>query len=108
MTSLTTQKQGRITARVPQTVQERLQQAADLMGATLNQFLVEAAVEKAEKIIERERMIALFRQDAAMFVKLLDNPGKPNKALSKALERYKKKVISGDVNTNAGLDTLAI
>ena len=44
----------RVSARVPQQVYEILAQAAEATGATLNQFLVQSAYEKAQKIIEDE------------------------------------------------------
>lgn len=47
---------GRITARVPLAVQEILKTAATLTGATLNQFVVQAALREAERIIEQERV----------------------------------------------------
>ncbi|MEO7497431.1 MAG: DUF1778 domain-containing protein, partial [Massilia sp.] len=49
----TTKERDRITARVSQPIARKLQEAADLSGATLNQFLIQAALEKAEKIIDR-------------------------------------------------------
>ncbi len=42
----------RVSARVPDHVYHTLIQAADLMGATINQFLVQSAMEKAQKVIE--------------------------------------------------------
>ena len=54
----------RITARMPARVRARLERAADLSGATGNQFLVQAAIEKAEQIIERERQTLLSERDA--------------------------------------------
>ena len=44
-------KNERITARVSEQVKETLSSAAEIMGATLNQFLIQAALEKAENII---------------------------------------------------------
>lgn len=82
---------GRITARVSHPVVEKLQEAADLTGATVNQFLVQAALEKAEMIIDRERTIRFSREDAAMLINMLENPSKPNAALTSAFERYKNK-----------------
>ncbi len=96
---------GRITARVPQPVADTLQHAADLSGATLNQFVVQSALEKARAIIageERERVIHLSSKDAAAFVRMIENPPKPNKALAKAMARYKKKVNDGALDTTAG------
>ena len=67
--TLTTQERGRITARVPQNVQDTLQQAADLLGATLNQFVVQAALNEAQRVIERGRVIHLSGNDAAFYRK---------------------------------------
>lgn len=103
MTSVA-EERGRITARVPLAVQEKLQEAADLVGATVNQFVVQSALEKAEQIIDRETMIGLTRRDAAMLIDLLENPPKPNAALKRALERYKGKIENGKLRSTAGQD----
>lgn len=79
---------GRITARVPQHVEEVLQQAADLVGATLNQFVVQAALARAEEVIERERTIRLSGDTAEWFFNLLDNPPPPAPGLVEAFKRY--------------------
>ncbi len=86
-----TENRDRITARVSQPIATKLQMAADLVGATLNQFLVQAAVEKADKIIDHERAIHFNQKDAALFIQMLDNPPPPNAALKRAFERRKKK-----------------
>jgi uncharacterized protein (DUF1778 family) len=95
-------ERGRITARVSQSVQEKLQAAADLQGATLNQFVVQSALEKADRIIDREMTISLTRRDAAMLIAMLENPSKQNAALLSAFERYKNKVKNGSLRSNAG------
>lgn len=95
-----TQARGRITARVAQPIVAKLQQAADLTGATINQFLVQAALEKAEYIIARERTIRLGLQDAHMLMTLLENPA-PNPALAGALQRYQEKVKNGTLRSGA-------
>jgi uncharacterized protein (DUF1778 family) len=94
-------ERGRITARVSQSIQEKLQEAADLTGATLNQFVVQSALERAEKLIEHETTINLTRRDAAMLFNMIENPSSPNAVLAKASARYKKEVESGFLNTSA-------
>jgi uncharacterized protein (DUF1778 family) len=94
-----TENRDRITNRVPQPIAIKLQEAADLTGATLNQFMVQAALEKAEKIIERETVIRLSKNDAAMLINMLDYPSKPNAALTRAFERFKAREVD---NGNAG------
>ena len=83
-----TLERGRITARVSQPIAEKLQEAADLSGATLNQFLVQAALEKAQKVIDHERLIQLTLQDAELLIDLLEHPPKPNEALLQGFEEY--------------------
>jgi uncharacterized protein (DUF1778 family) len=71
------------------------------MGATLNQFLIQASLERADQVIERERLITLSKRDAAMLSDLLDKPLTPNKALTKALQLYKTKIANGTLHTSA-------
>lgn len=95
----TTTERGRITARVPQNVQDTLEQAADLTGATLSQFVVHAALMEARRVIERERVIHLSGNDAAFLLKLLENPMAPNARLSKALQNYKSRSGNAEDST---------
>ena len=52
-----TKTEDRIPARMPHDVYERIADAARAFGATLNQFIVQSALEKANNIIELERTI---------------------------------------------------
>jgi len=85
----TTAQRGRITARVPARIQETLELAAAMVGATVNQFMVQTALREAERIIEQERVIRLSAHDAKMFIKALENPPPPNARLKAALKRHK-------------------
>ena len=98
-TTLLTEERGRITARVPQKVQDTLQQAAELVGATLNQFVVQAALSEARRVIERDRVIHLSSTDAAFLMTLLEKPPAPNARLRKAFQAYKKKMIDAEDST---------
>lgn len=99
-----TEERNRITARVSQPIAMKLQEAADLSGATLNQFLIQSALEKAEKILDREKAIYFSENDAAMLINMLDNPSKPNTALLKAFERYKIRENHGDLGHGTELN----
>lgn len=79
---------GRNTARVPAEVQKTLEIAAGMVGATLNQFIVQTALREAERIIEQERVIRLSDRDADAFLSALDNPPPPNEDLMAALQDY--------------------
>ncbi|MGO9513714.1 MAG: DUF1778 domain-containing protein [Steroidobacteraceae bacterium] len=88
----------RISARVPKGVRERLEEAADRSGATLSQFLVQAAIEKADQVLERERVMRLSARDSKRLLKLLDQPPKPpNAKLREALAEYHE-ATRGDPN----------
>ena len=83
-------KQDRIGARVPRDVYETLCRAAELTGATVNQFLVQSALKEAQAIIEREEIIRLSPRDWNWLLELIENPPKPNTKLKSAMKRYQK------------------
>ncbi len=74
----------RVSARVPSHVYDMLAQAAELSGATLNQFLVQSALEKAKKVMEREHFIKMTTRSANLFFDALENPPEPNQKLKHA------------------------
>ncbi len=82
----------RITARVSENVRVALEQAADVLGATVNQFVVQAAYQEAQRILERESVIRLSQKDARRILALLDSPPKPAKALKSAVKRFRGSV----------------
>ena len=57
----------RIPARMPLEVYERIATAAQTIGATLNQFLVQSALDKANDILERERVITLSTRTCLLY-----------------------------------------
>ena len=85
-----TAKQDRIGARVPHDVYETLCRAAELSGATINQFLVQSALKEAQAVIEREQVIRLSARDWSWMLNLLESPPTPNAKLKAAMNRYQK------------------
>lgn len=81
-------KQDRIGARVPHHVYETLCRAAELTGATVNQFLVQSALKEAHAIIERENVIRLSSRDWDWLLDLMENPPQVNQRLKAAQQRY--------------------
>jgi uncharacterized protein (DUF1778 family) len=84
----TEEPRKRITARVSDHVRNTLEQAAELLGATVNQFVVQAAYLEAQRVLERESLIRLSQKDAHKVLALLDNPPKPNKRLNDAVKSF--------------------
>lgn len=87
--SSSTKNDARVTARIPRQIKETLEQAAILSGATLNQFIVGAALKEAQQILEADRAIELSRQDAEKVFSLLENPPNPNEKLKTAAAKHR-------------------
>jgi uncharacterized protein (DUF1778 family) len=83
-------KDARLVARVSQDVQEFVKNAADLSGATLSQFIVEAVTAKARTVINEERLIKLTLEEAEVVFNALENPPPTNSKLLDAAKRMKQ------------------
>lgn len=81
----------RLTTRITGHVQDTLQAAADLVGATLNQ-IVQAALEKAERVIESETTLLLTRREALRVFELTQTPPARNEQFLRAQERHRTTV----------------
>jgi len=95
---MATALQSRIGARVSHEIYETLCRAAELSGATVNQFLVQAALKEAQAVIEREEVIRLSPRDWNWLLKLMENPKAPNARLKAAVARYHE-TVQGDADT---------
>ena len=82
----------RLTTRITGHVQDTLQAAADLVGATLNQFVVQAALEKAERVIESETTLLLTRREALRVFELTQASPSRNEQFLRAQERHRTTV----------------
>ncbi len=82
-------KETRLVARTSTEIQEIIQRAADYSGATLSQFLIESAMEKARNVIERTETLHLSMLGADALFAALENPPKANNKLLEAAQRYK-------------------
>lgn len=92
MNSNPERKETRLVARTSTEVQEIIQRAADYSGATLSQFLIESAMEKARNVIERTETLHLSMAGADALFAALENPPKANNKLLKAAQHYKETV----------------
>lgn len=80
----------RITAKVSDHHLDQLQMAADMVGATVNQFVIQAATEKADMLIKQESTISLSRRESLRILELIENPPPRNEKFNQAVERYQK------------------
>ncbi len=94
MSVVAEKKTERVVSRVTPENRRALEQAAAWSGTSLNQFIVQAALHEAERVIEREQVLQLSLRDTADFLAALDNPPAPNKRLLAALKVYQQDVVS--------------
>ena len=76
----------RLTARIPGRLRDTLEQAAELPGATFNQFVVQSAFAETQRVLERETQIQLSQRDAQKVFGLQAPPPKPSRALKAAVK----------------------
>lgn len=85
-------KDTRLVARTSSEIQEIIQRAADYSGASVSQFMIDAAMEKARNIIQQTETLHLSMTGADALFAALDSPSKPNSKLLKAAQLYKDTV----------------
>jgi len=78
----------RVTARIPHANRLIIERAAAVYGATLNQFIVQSALDRAGKILEREKTLQLSERDSRTFLDALEKPPVPNDRLIAALKSH--------------------
>ena len=79
----------RITARVDSDTRELLSKAATLSGiSSINSFVLNAAIEKAKSVIERENILKLSNHDANTLLNILDSEVISNPKLQEAFRNY--------------------
>lgn len=84
----------RLEARVSRELKSLLQEAAELEGNSLSDFITQTAREKANQIIREHKILKLSAEESREFIKAILNPPKPNRELRKTFLEYKKAVIS--------------
>ena len=92
MTIHAERKESRLVARTSTEIQEIIQRAADYSGATLSQFLIDSAMEKARHVIAQTETLQLSMKGADALHAALEKPPKANKKLLKAARLYRKTV----------------
>lgn len=84
----------RLEARISYENKSVLKYAADLVGRSLTDFVINSAYEAATRIIREHEQIKLTMKDRDVFIQALENTSAPSSALVAAAKKYKKDVIS--------------
>ncbi len=87
-----TQRQERFAARVSPTMKALLQEAAELEGCSLTDYVLQSATEAAKRTIREHAVLELSQRDCAVFVEALLHPPMPNNHLQEAAQYYKRVV----------------
>ncbi len=74
--------------------QEDLQMAADMVGAEIREFVVQAALEKAKQVIAAESPLVLTRRESLRLLELIENPPPRNERFLQAQARYQKLITA--------------
>ena len=83
-------KHERLQIRLDAHAKNVLQRAAGYRRKALSQFVLGAALEEAERVIQKNEGVTLSGADWQVFYEALTNPPMPNTALHKASARYRK------------------
>jgi uncharacterized protein (DUF1778 family) len=84
--SASTDGRGRITARVTAHAQQLIETAAERTAMTTNQFVAQAALREALRVLEEARVIWMSERDASRFFEAIDHPQAINQRLSASLK----------------------
>jgi uncharacterized protein (DUF1778 family) len=83
MSSLEQKGRGRINLRVDPEQEARLRAAAEANGESLTGFMLAAATERADQVLERARRIAISAAAFERFIAALDDRVEPMPTLSR-------------------------
>ena len=81
MSLITSSESARINLRTSPEAKALIERAAAIMGSTVSSFMLQNAYEAASRLVAQQETITLSNRDRDLFLKALDKPAKPNKAL---------------------------
>lgn len=93
MTAATEKEQEkRLVARTNAEIHRIIQEAAELQGSTVSQFLLDAALERASEVTERATRINMSREAFENMMAALDQSARSLPRLRQAARRYKEEI----------------
>ena len=87
---------SRMDLRIPQEVRDIIDHAATMEGRTRTDFVIAAALERAEQVIERRKLIRLTMQDQELLVASLleERVEEPSQYVKEIAQEYAVRVSS--------------
>jgi uncharacterized protein (DUF1778 family) len=89
MAQSSAQRRDRLHLRLDARTKRVLQRAAAYQEKSVTDFVLSSAAAAAEQVIERHEQVTLAPADWDVFFAALVKPPAPNKALRKAVERFR-------------------
>jgi uncharacterized protein (DUF1778 family) len=90
--SNTTAKEARLNFRLPNDLKEVIEEAATAMGQSVSDYAIATLVKSSQVVLQQSQTTVLSNRDRKTFMALLDDSNtKPNRALTEAAKRYKKR-----------------
>ena len=97
MTTTKTKKRGgraaRLDIRLNPQAKEKIEQAAMVSHQSITDFVVASLLRASEEALERQQLIHLTNRDRDLFLAALEKDIRPNRALRKATERFKRSYL---------------
>ena len=85
-----TVRAARLDIRLNPQAKEKIEQAAVVSHQSLTDFVVTNLLRVSEEALQRQQMIHLTNRDRDLFLAALEKDVRPNRALRKAAERFKR------------------
>jgi uncharacterized protein (DUF1778 family) len=91
MAKTATIKEDRLQVRLDADAKRTLERAAVYRRKTVSQFVLGTALDEAQRVIRDNETASLSDRDWKRFYDALVDPPKPNAALRRAFQRYRKR-----------------
>lgn len=88
-------RRDRLEIRTSDKERRQFEEAAQLLGMNLSEFLRRTALEKSVEVIRKNNSLVLSNEDRDAFLNALENPPEPNKKLKQAMKHHKKLIKNG-------------
>ena len=81
---------ARLDIRLNPKAKEKIEQAAVVSHQSVTDFVVTSLLRASEQALERQEIVRLTNRDRELFLAALEADVRPNRALRKAAQRFKR------------------
>jgi uncharacterized protein (DUF1778 family) len=86
-------KQARLNFRLSNDLKEVIEEAATAMGQSVSDYAIATLVTNSQAVLQQRQTTVLSNRDRKTFIAMLDgSDAKPNRRLTEAAKRYKKRI----------------